>query len=194
MGLSIRIYKYLYRNYWITSRPRIFFNQPIKKLDCQYRTTLWADVNFNNKERQLIQEALIDFLYFCNGCVELDIVFNLNSNDLNFIKNNNVLIKSNSREPILKDWAPEGGFTIGLCKYNEKARALYLAADLLTDPISFKCTLVHELGHFVSLAHLPKTSIMQHQSCEQALFMNYIDAKEMAKVWGLCPQQLRYFK
>lgn len=178
------------------AKPKSLFNQPSKRLNCEYRTTIFADKTFTNQERILILEALDDLHYFCNGIVELEIVFDLDSNDQEFIKNNCVLFRVDAEHPSIKE-SDENikSTTLGLCSYMANdTRRLYLVSERLWNHITFKTTVTHELGHFIGLDHTNKHSIMHKSNYSNVLFPTRIDALEMGRAWHINPEDFRYFK
>lgn len=178
------------------SPPNFLFNQPQKQLECVYSDTILADVNFPDYERKLILEAKKDLELFCNGAIELEIRFELNSEDIDTIRNNCVLLRVSANHPSIKESDERiQNTTLGLCDYMaNKTRRLYLVPERLTDPITYRTTAIHELGHFIGLGHTGRPSIMHKHNYSRVLYPTRIDAKELAKVWNYKPEQFRYFK
>jgi len=190
------IYTDLYSCGLTISKPDILFNQPSKKLDCKWHSIIFADKTFDANERRLISNALEDLHYFCNGLVQFEIVFNLDANDEAFIKNHYVLIKAAEDHPVIKesDETYDCG-VLGLCHYmTNNTRRIYLVSARLTNPITFRTTTVHELGHMISLAHTEQKSIMYKHNNSNVLYPTKIDAIEMASMWDVDVEDLRYFK
>jgi hypothetical protein len=176
--------------------PKFLFNQPKEKLECIYSDTILADTNFPNNERKLILEAKRDIEYFCNGAIELDIRFELDSKDKEAICSNNVLLRVTANHPHIKQSDERlESTTLGLCDWmhNDTIR-LYLVPERLSNPISYRTTAMHELGHFISLDHTQRPSIMHKSNYSRVLYPTEIDARELARVWNYKPEQFRYFK
>lgn len=178
--------------------PRLdkLFHKPNKKQTCLYQGIIFADSNFTDSERLLILEGLDDLHFFCNGLVELEIVFNLDASDEDSIKNNHVLLRVDGyHESIVEADKNHEALVLGLCEYmdNETIR-LYLVPDRLRGPIAFRTTAIHELGHFLSLGHTAKPSIMHKSNSSNVLYLTKIDAQEMARVWEIDVDGLRYFR
>jgi hypothetical protein len=178
------------------ARPKILFNQPSKRLNCEYSQTIFADKDFTSEERLLILEALDDLHYFCNGLIKLEIIFDLDSNEKDFINNNCVLLKVDGDHPsIVESDEKLKSTTLGLCSYmSNDTRKLYLVSERLWNPVTFKTTVTHELGHFIGLDHTKKRSIMHKANSSNVLYPTHIDAVEMGKVWIINPNDFRYFK
>ena len=174
----------------------LVFHKPNKKQSCLYQGIIFADSNFTDAERLLILEGLDDLHFFCNGLVELEIVFNLDASDEDSIRNNHVLLRVDGyHEAIIEADKNHEARVLGLCEYmdNETIR-LYLVAERLHGPISFKTTAIHELGHFLGLGHTAKPSIMHKSNSSNVLYLTKIDAQEMAEVWEIDVKDLRYFR
>jgi hypothetical protein len=177
-------------------KPKLLFNQPKKELDCEYSETIWADTTFTPAERILILESLDDLHYFCNGLVRLEIRFELDKSDSEFIKKNCVLLRVDGYHPsIVASDERIKSTTIGLCDWmaNDTKR-LYLVHERLSSPTTFRTTSIHELGHFIGLDHTKIPSIMHRSNHNNVLYPTRLDAEEVAKVWSINPQDLRYFK
>lgn len=176
--------------------PRFLFHQPQEKLECIWSCTILADTNFPEFERQLIIEAKKNLESFCNGAIEIDITFDLDSEDKETIRNSCVLLRVSSNHPsIIKSDEKLQSRTIGLCDYMPNdTRRLYLVTDRLDNPIAFRTTAIHELGHFIGLGHTERPSIMHKRNYNKVLYPTYVDAQELAKVWNYKPEQFRYFK
>lgn len=176
--------------------PKLLFHQPNYKLKCCYQETILADRNFTETERYLITEARKDLEHFCNGMIALDIRFELDPEDKETIRDNCVLLRVEVTHPsIVESDAKLESITLGLCDYmRNKTRRLYLVPERLTNPITFRTTAIHELGHFIGLSHTEKPSIMHKHNNNNILYPTYIDAVELSKVWNCDIQDLRYFK
>ncbi len=144
----------------------------------------------------MILEAKKDLESFCNGLIELDIKFNLDSEDKETIRNNCVLLRVSPNHPsIIESDEKFQSTTLGLCDYmTNETRRLYLVPERLTNLIAYKTTATHELGHFIGLGHTARPSIMHKSNYSKVLYPTYNDAQEMAKAWGYKPEQFRYFK
>lgn len=176
--------------------PKRLFHQPKQKLDCAYSDTILADKAFTEKERKLILEANQDLESFCNGLIELDIVFELDAEDKETIRNNCVLLRAPPTHPsiIASDEAIKNT-TLGLCDYMANdTRRLYLVPERLYNPITFRTTATHELGHFIGLDHTKPNSIMYKHNTSRVLYPTRIDAEELAKTWQVNVEDLKYFK
>lgn len=144
----------------------------------------------------MILESLDDLQSFCNGLICLEIRFELDGYDDEAIRNNCVLLRVDGYHPsIVASDEKIKSNTIGLCNYMQNdTKRLYLVHDRLDHPITFKTTAIHELGHFIGLDHTGRQSIMHKSNFSSVLYPTYIDAIEMSKVWGVDPEDLRYFK
>lgn len=178
------------------SKPSFLFNKPKKVLECEYEEIILADPAFTLEERILILEAQQDLEFFCNGLVKLDIRFELDINDKDVIRENCVLFRVASTHPnIVASDERIKATTLGLCDYmNNNTRRLYLVSERLTNLTTFRTTVIHELGHFIGLDHTKSPSIMHRSNYSNVLYPTRIDAEEVAKVWSIKPQDLRYFK
>lgn len=177
-------------------KPKLLFHQPKKELDCEYSEIIWADTAFTTEERLLILESLNDLHYFCNGLIDLEIRFELDGYDSEFIKKNCVLLRVDGTHPsIVASDERIKSTTIGLCDWmaNDTKR-LYLVHERLPNPVTFRTTSIHELGHFIGLDHTKIPSIMHRSNHNNVLYPTRLDAEEVAKVWGIKPTDLRYFK
>lgn len=176
--------------------PKFLFNNPEKSLECVYSEVILADVNFPIHEQKLILEAKKDLEYFCNGAIELDIRFELDSEDKETIRQNCVLLRVSASHPSIKESDEKlQNTTLGLCDYMANdTRRLYLVPERLTNPTTFRTTAIHELGHFIGLGHTGRPSIMHKHNYSRVLYPTRIDAQELAKVWNYKPEQFRYFK
>lgn len=176
--------------------PNILFNKPKYKLDCCFTETILCDVTFNQIERELIKEAILNLESFCNGLIRLDIKFDLDPNDYNRIENSSVLLRVDGYHPsIMASDQKISSTTLGLCEYMTSGyRRLYLVVERLEHHIAFRTTAIHELGHFLGLDHTSKSSIMHKTNFNNVLYPTYIDALELAKIWNVDAECLRYFK
>jgi hypothetical protein len=190
-----QIYSELYCSGIKIPVPQILFHQPSYQLNCEYSDTILADISFTDKERSFILEALDDLHSFCNGLIRLEISFELNPNDEETIRDNNVLIRSTPEHSNIKHSDTKlKCMTLGLCDcMNNNTRRIYLVSERLNNHILYKTTTVHELGHFIGLDHTPKNSIMHKSNDCNILYPTYNDAKEMGKVWNCDPKLFKYF-
>lgn len=175
---------------------RKLFNQPVNKNTTQFQAIIFGDKSFTSKERKLILDGLEDLHYMCNGLIAIDIVFDLDLNDAEKIKNNNVLIRAEESDPAISK--ADGYFNydiLGLCEYfkNNTVR-LHLVHKRLRNPFTFKTTTIHEFGHMIGLDHTDKHSIMHKHNNGDIGYPNYIDAKEIARVWDIEIDNLKYYK
>lgn len=190
-----RIYTDLVLSGLTIPKPKWLFHNPKIKLPCQYQTTIFADNTFTDKEKLLILEALDDLHFFCNGLIEIEIIFNLDPKDKEAIKNNCVLLRADETHPSIVE---ADGYhetrILGLCEYmdNDTVR-LYLIPNRLHNEHIFRTTAIHELGHFIALEHTARPSIMHKSNYNGVLYPTEIDAREMARVWRLRYQDLRFF-
>lgn len=176
--------------------PKLLFHQPKRKLDCAYSDVIFADKKFTDNERKLILEANQDLESFCNGLIQLDIVFELDAEDKETIRNNCVLLRVAPTHPsIIASDETLKNTTLGLCDYMANdTRRLYLVPERLQNPITFRTTAIHELGHFIGLDHTKPNSIMYKHNTNRVLYPTRIDAQEVAKIWHYDPEQFKYFK
>ncbi len=176
--------------------PKFLFHQPKKQLECAWSSIILADTNFPESERKLILDAKADLEYFCNGLITLDIRFELDSEDVEVIRKNCVLLRVSPNHPsIVASDENLKASTLGLCDYmSNDTRRLYLVPERLTGPITYRTTAIHELGHFIGLDHTERPSIMHKSNYNGVLYPTRIDAKELAEVWGRNPEEFRYFK
>lgn len=175
--------------------PSILFNKPKQKFRCKYYELIKADITFTEAERFYILEAIKDFEQFCNGLIKLDIEFNLDLTQEEYI-NQSMLIRAvpTTKEIVMYDGYLQSNI-LGLCSCMENGfKKIHLVHNRLTNPITFRTTMIHELGHFVGLHHTRKKSIMHAYNHGNVLYPTYIDAREFARVFNCSPEQLRYFK
>lgn len=176
--------------------PKFLFHQPKQKLKCIYSDIILADVNFTENEKKLIFEAVEDLEYFCNGLINLEILFKLDPGDQETINHNDVLFRATSNHPsIVSSDEHLKAKTLGLCDYMDNdTRRLYLVSERLTNPIIFRTTAIHELGHFIGLAHTKPDSIMYKNNTNRVLYPTIKDAQELGRVWNYKAENFRYFK
>jgi len=176
--------------------PDFLFYKPNKKIDRYSQQIVLADKNFTIKERKLILEAIRNLEYFCNGMIEINIIFELDSENKETLNNHSVLLRVDASHPSIaaSDEKLEASTTLGLCEYmaNDTKR-LYLVIERLQDDIGFRTTTIHEFGHFIGLDHTSKPSIMYKHNNRNVLYPTHKDAIELAHKWGQLPNDFRYF-
>jgi len=172
-----------------------FFNQPKITNDSQMLEEIHVDISFTEDERLLIRQAAKDFEYFSNDQVSFDLRFDLDPTDEEAIKNQAVMLRVDKTYPLVVEMDGYYNQTIlGLCMYREEHDAVYMVYDRLSNPITFRTTVIHELGHFMGLDHTLGRSIMYKHNMNNVLYPTYIDAVEFAKTYDCKPEELRYFK
>lgn len=171
------------------------FNQPKITNDYQLVEEIHADISFTEKEKLLILRAAKDFEYFSNDQITFDIQFDLDSSDQEAVENQSVILRVDKTHPLIVEMDGYYKYSIlGVCQYREDYDALYLVHDRLRNPITFRTTTIHELGHFVGLDHTNGRSIMHKHNLSSVLYPTRADAIEFAKVYNCKPEELRYFK
>ena len=175
------------------SPPSILFNNPKKKINASRTETIHADITFDEKERQYILQAAEEWRQFSNQSIDIKIDFDLNAEvPFNY---ETTLIKATASDPITVE--SDGYFKctiLGLCKPNaDETIDLYIIYDRLKDPITFRSTVMHEIGHFLGLDHTPGNSIMSRRNHGNILHLTYNDAIEFAKKYKCQLSDLRYF-
>ena len=198
MSWCLNIISHLYTSLVILgikiSPPSILFNNPKNKIDAFKAETIHADMAFNETERQHILHAVEEWHKFSNQSVQLNIEFDLDAKiPFNY---QTTIIKTAITDPITAE--SDGYFKcniLGLCKPNaDETVDLYIVHDRLTDPIKFRTTVMHEIGHFLGLDHTPNKSIMACKNYGDVLHLTYKDAVEFANKYKCQPADLRYFK
>ncbi len=175
--------------------PSFLFHKPKKKVECYYQDIVLVDNTFTPDEQKLIIEALKNLEDFCNGMVQIILKFDLDPNDNERINNNSVLLKVSPEHPaIIESDKKLEANTLGLCSYlSNDTCTLYLVSDRLSNPVTFRTTAIHELGHFIGLGHTEMPSIM-HKSNNSVLYPTYKDALALAHAYSQHPKDFRYFK
>lgn len=177
------------------SPPRLLFNQPKQKFQCQYFAEILADKTFDDSERVYILEGIKDIEEFCNGMIELSVKFDLEPGT-QVADNAFLLLKVETTNPaIVASDERINSTTLGLCQYLQSGgRIIYLVYERLTDPVTYRTTMSHEVGHFLGLEHTARVSIMHKSNFGTVLFPTYIDAQEFSNKYDCSPEDLKYFK
>jgi len=175
--------------------PDCLFYNPNKKLERYSQEVILADKNFTPKERKLIIEAVRNLEYFCNGMIEIILIFELDPENKEALSNHSVLLRVDATHPsIVTSDEKLGATTLGLCEYmDNNTRRLYLVVERLQDDIGFRTTTIHEFGHFIGMGHTDKPSIMHKHNSRNVLYPTYKDAMELAHRWSQHPNDFRYF-
>ncbi len=169
------------------------YNIPEQELTNIYQGTIHADLNFNAKERRLIQEAIDSWNYFCNGLVILKIMFDLDVRNIDSLINQDVLIKTWSHDKYIMRVEKEFDFKIiGLCTYDKEMRALYLVSNRLYSESLLMTTAMHEFGHYIGLGHTEIPSVMEPINNGNVSAPTLIDAQQFAKIYSVDILDLRY--
>lgn len=176
--------------------PYFLFNQPNRRLQCEYHDIILVDKTFTTKQQELIRAALKDLQYFCNGLIEINLIFDLDPEDKERIKNHSVLLNVDSSHPAIEASDERlQAKTLGLCEWlDNDTKRLYLVQERLPTDIIFRTTAIHELGHFIGMGHTEIPSIMHKNNNSNVLYPTYKDAKELSEVWDVYPGYFRYFK
>ena len=176
--------------------PKFLFNQPKIKIPVTLTEIIHADIAFTEEERQYILQAAKDMEFFTNGWFNFDIVFDLDTGNYDAFLDESIMLRVDGyNENIVESDKIHNNTTIGLCRYwDDGTRDIYMVYDRLHDPITWRTTAIHELGHFIGLSHTNGRSIMHKCNSGKILYPTYTDAQEFAKVYNCLPTDLRYFK
>ncbi len=190
---------YCYLHNYINNIPRIslLFNKVKLPLLCKWEEVIHADQNFTLEERAIILHALDDLLFFCNGLIKLQIIFDLDSKNLSFIDYNNTFIRADSSLHSIENADKRAKNNIfGLCEYkhNNSIKTLYIVVERIKTYNEFKTVVLHELGHALYMGHTMKPSIMHAYNYDDIAYLTYADGLEFAKIWHINVQDLRYLK
>lgn len=172
-----------------------FFNQPKAATDIQIVEEIHGDISFPEHERYYILQAAKDFQYFSNDQITFDITFDLDPTDKQAVEDQAIILRVDKTHPIIVEM--DGYYkhnTLGLCHFREDKDAIYMVHDRLSNPITYRTTAIHELGHFVGMDHTVGRSIMYKHNNNGVLYPTYIDAVELAEVYDCKPEDFRYFK
>jgi hypothetical protein len=189
-----KIYFYLIANKIVNAPPKFLFNKPKQQLTNALTTYILADINFNYQERGIILEAISDLENFCNGLIQIDIFFELDVAKIDDIECTVLLKADDSHPTIIESDNKISAETLGLCQYMTNGQCrLYLVQKRLYNEITFRTTIIHELGHFIGMKHTEMYSIMHKSNFSNILYPTYIDAKELGLAWNIKPECFRYF-
>lgn len=177
------------------SVPHWLFNKPDVKLEHTYTEFIHADINFTEKERDLIRQAARNLEWFCNGFLQVDIEFDWDP-IWKVPENAAVILRVPASDTTIAE--ADGYFkntVLGLCSWtNKHSTIIHLVHDRLENEHTFRTTALHELGHYMGMSHTAKPSIMYKSNYTGVLYMTYKDAVEFGRRFGLNPEYLRYFK
>jgi hypothetical protein len=176
--------------------PNFLFNKPKVKIPVRMAEVIHADITFTEEERKYILQAAKDMEFFTNDWFTFDITFDLDTENYDAFLEESIMLRVDGYNPsIVKSDEIHQNKTIGLCQYwDDGTRDIYMVYDRLHDPITWRTTAIHELGHFIGLSHTEGRSIMHKYNSKNILYPTYIDAQEFAKVYKCLPKDLRYFK
>lgn len=175
--------------------PLMLFNKPKHQLEYKYFAEILADRNFTPAERSYIIEGTKDVESFCNGMIQFHIRFDLEPGT-KVRSDASLILKVKSDNPIIEAASKTYKSDIlGLCQtLPSGARIIYLVHDQLQNPIIYRTTVIHELGHYIGLEHTKYASIMHKSNFGNVLYPTYIDAQEMSKKYNCNPEDFKYFK
>lgn len=180
----------------ISTMPSWLFNNPSFEFNCENFFYIVADKSFNNQEREMILSATNDLEFLYNGLIKFQIDFIIDDDNKILITKNHCILKSNAKEAaIINADDNHKNYILGLCEYrSNNIKRLYIVRERLQTPFKFKMVVMHELGHLLELEHTSYWSIMHSHHNSFITYPTYADAIEVARVWKMDVEELKYFK
>ena len=176
------------------SPPNIILNAPKIKFNPEIIEDIHADTAFSTLEKKCILQAAKEWELFSNNKIKFNIIFDLNIIDYSLVKDKSTIIKVHSSAEIIKSMDKKiDSDTLGICYYtSDTTRAIYMVFDRLQNLNTFKCTMMHELGHYINLGHTDGHSIMNKHIKHNIYFPTHTDAIEYGNKWEFNPNECKY--
>ena len=161
----------------------------------------YIDSSFNSSQAESIRDAMNEWNTATRGMVKFSIVqsIKITSKDPNYDFGKNVIIKTDSNDPFVKEQNNKlyghGGEVIGLQlpTLDGKYSIIYIVSDQVANMVQYRLNVTHELGHSISMIHISDApAIMDSPFNKNLRCLTLRDMKQFCDFYTCNPEEMNY--